>query len=263
MKSALRFVALLAGTAATATATPAFAASLIGLADGATLVMIDVDAKRAGKSVQVSGVSDLVGIDVRPADGMLYGVAADGRVFTIDLASGRASEKSKLKTMLPAGAVATIDFNPAADRLRLIGSDGTNLRANVDDGSVTTDGPLKFADGDAHKGQMPRVVAGAYTNSHKGAKGTMLYDIDAATGTLVRQAPPNDGVLNAVGKIDVAVSGPVGFDILSDAQGGNRAWLFASGALHEIDLATGQVRNVGRIEGLPGDLRDIAVLSAM
>ena len=96
-----------------------------------------------------------------------------------------------------------MDFNPVADRLRVIGSDGTNLRANVDDGKVTTDGALKFAETDMHKGEKPNVVAGAYTNSFKGAKETALYDIDATIGALFKQAPPNDGVLNAVGKLGV------------------------------------------------------------
>src|SRR3712207_4077884 len=110
--------------------------------------------------------------------------------------------------------MATVDFNPAADRLRIIGSDGTNLRINVDDGKVTKDGALKFADTDMHKGEKPNIVAGAYTNSYKGAKETTLYDIDGTIGGLIRQAPPNDGVLNAVGKIGMKVE-KAAFDIVS------------------------------------------------
>src|SRR5829696_5404805 len=64
-----------------------------------------------------------------------------------------------------------------ADRLRVIGADGTNLRINVDDGAVTKDGNLKFADTDMHKGETPKVVAGAYSNSLKSTKETALYDI--------------------------------------------------------------------------------------
>ena len=51
-----------------------------------------------------------------------------------------------------------------------MGADGMNLRANVDDGKVTKDGDHKYADGDMHKGEKPNIVAGAYTNSVKGAK---------------------------------------------------------------------------------------------
>ena len=98
-----------------------------------------------------------------------------------------------------------MDFNPVADRLRLMSNDGTNLRVNVDDGKVTTDGSHKFADSDMHKGEKPNIVAGAYINSVKGAKETALYDIDATIGALIKQAPPNDGMLNAVGKLGVKV----------------------------------------------------------
>jgi len=40
----------------------------------------------------------------------------------------------KLETMVAAGTWATMDFNPVADRLRVIVGDGTNPSANVDDG---------------------------------------------------------------------------------------------------------------------------------
>lgn len=56
--------------------------------------------------------------------------------------------------------MATVDFNPVADRLRIIGSNGINLRANVDDGKVTKDGELRFAESDQMKGKTPKVVAG-------------------------------------------------------------------------------------------------------
>ena len=62
------------------------------------------------------------------------------------------------------------------------------------DGKVTTDAMLRFADADAAKGKAPRVVAGAYINSVKGAKETALFDIDATlistSGAGVRAAPP-------------------------------------------------------------------------
>lgn len=220
--------------------------------------MIDQASGKAGKSVAISGASDLLGIDVRPADGMLYGVTRSGSVVTIDPASGKATEKSKLKTALPAD-ITVIDFNPAADRLRLIGKGGANLRANVDDGSVTTDGGLKFADNDMHKGEKANVVAAAYTNSVKGAKETTLYNIDATIGGLLKQAPPNDGILNAVGKLGVQASGPMAFDIMADAQGNNAAWLLAGGTLHKVNLASGTATPAGKVTGASGTITDIAI----
>jgi hypothetical protein len=264
MTRTIRPLAIFAAVAATSfIALPAAAATLVGLVDGKSLALIDSDSKKVTKTVAISGAPALVGIDQRPADGMLYGLAADGTVFTVDVASGKATQKSKLSTMLPAGAVATVDFNPVADRLRVIGSDGSNLRANVDDGMVTTDGMLKFADSDMHKGEKANIVAGAYTNSFKGTKETALFDIDGTIGGLIKQAPPNDGVLNAVGKLGVSATGPMAFDILSDGKGGNSAWLLAGGTLHQVDLATGKAMALGKIDGVTGNLTDIAAWAGM
>ena len=80
-------------------------------------------------------------------------------------------------------AAITFDFNPVADRLRLMSAEGVSWRINVDDGKVTVDGSHKYKD--AMAGKTPRVVAGAYTNSFKDTKATTLYNIDAATGSLV------------------------------------------------------------------------------
>jgi len=102
------------------------------------------------------------------------------------------------------------------------------------------------------------VVAGAYTNSSKGTKATALYNIDAATGALVTQAPPNDGVLNTVGSLGMPVSGPVAFNIVASGEDKNDAWLVAGGALYSVDLKTGKATMVGKIEGLNGNLADIA-----
>lgn len=236
----------------------AHAQSVAALVGGDTLAIVDVAGKKVEKTMKVSGLSgSLLGIDVRPADGMLYGLVSDGTVVTIDPASGKATTKSKLDTMLASGTVATVDFNPVADRLRVIGSDGTNLRANVDDGKVVKDGQLKFAESDMHKGKTPKVIAGAYTNSMKGAKETTLFDIDAR-GALLRQAPPNDGVLNTVGMLGVE-TGAAAFDIVA-SDGANEGWLMSGKTLHKVDLATGKATAVGMIEGVEGTVADIAAM---
>jgi hypothetical protein len=231
---------------------------VIGLVDGKSIVTIDPATRKVASKVDVKGAGALVGIDVRPADGMLYGVTGDGNIVTIDTKTGQATTKSKLSDMLKAGVTATVDFNPVADRLRVMGSDGTSLRVNVDDGKATVDGSHKFKDGDPNAGKTPKVVAGAYTNSWKGTKATGLYNIDATTSSLVMQAPPNDGVLNTVGSLGMAVSGPVAFNIVSTGEDSNAAWLVAGGALYSVDLKTGKATMAGKIEGLSGTLTDIA-----
>jgi hypothetical protein len=60
----------------------------------------------------------------------------------------------------------TVNFNPAADRLRVISNTGQNLRINVDTGATITDGTINLATGTA------AVVAGAYTNAFAGTGST-------------------------------------------------------------------------------------------
>ena len=257
-----RATAIALAIAAAFTTSHASAATLAALQDGTTLTWIDTDAKKVTGSVKLDANARLVGIDVRPADGKLYGLTADGTIVTIDHKTGKWDKKSQVSENLPAGVSFSVDFNPVADRMRILGSDGTSLRVNVDDGKAVVDGKLRFADADAAKGKTPRVTAGAYTNSFAGTKETALFDIDATTGTLVKQAPPNDGILNTVGSLGVKVDGPLAFDIWSDGKGGNSAWLLAGGSLHEVDLTTGAAKKVSAIAGLKGSVSDFAVLPA-
>jgi hypothetical protein len=250
--------ALLASAALTSAAQAQAVMALVG---DDTLAMVDVKAAKVSKTMKITGASGkILGIDVRPADGMLYALAADGAVYTID-AAGKATQKSKLEKTLAAGVMATVDFNPVADRLRVIGSDGTNLRVNVDDGKVTTDGQLAFAEKDMHKGEMPKIVAGAYTNSMKGAKETALFDVDATIGALIKQTPPNDGVLNAVGKFGVTAKS-YAFDIATMGDK-NEGFLMADDTLYSVSLETGKATSIGKIAGVTGAVRDIAIMPAM
>lgn len=258
MYRSLVAAALLASVASVGAAQAQTVAALVG---DDTIAMVDVKGAKVAKSMKITGASGkILGIDVRPADGMLYALVADGTLYTID-AAGKATMKSKLDTMLASGVDATVDFNPVADRLRVIGTDGTNLRVNVEDGKVTTDGKLSFAEKDMHKGETPKIVAGAYTNSMKGAKETVLYDVDATIGALIKQVPPNDGVLNAVGKFGVTAKS-YAFDIVTTGDK-NEAFLMADDTLYSVSLETGKATSVSKIAGVTGVVRDIAIMPAM
>jgi Domain of unknown function (DUF4394) len=198
-------------------------------------------------SVSVSGLASgesLIGIDLRPADGLLYALSNQGRVLTVDPSTGAATVKSTLAadpadTSDPFAALAGtqfgVDFNPTVDRLRVVSNSGQNLRINVDTGATTTDTMLSLA------GATPTVVAAAYTNNFDGANATQLFDLNAADGNLYVQAPPNDGVLSTTPvapiPLGVAFSSAADFDI-DGVNNVGYAVLTAGGAtqLYSIDL---------------------------
>ena len=200
-------------------------------------------------NVAVTGLAAgerLLGIDIRPKDGLLYGISSAGRIVTIEPATGAVTVKATLAADAAdatapytaiAGTAFGVDFNPVADRLRVIGNTGQSLRINVDTGATTTDGAINGA------GAAPVVTAAAYTNSFAGTSATMLFDIDTASASLALQNPPNDGTLVTVGALGVAVAGDAGFDIAGGANGLALAALRTSAAgpssLYRVDLATG------------------------
>jgi hypothetical protein len=185
-------LALLAPAAASAQSSGSSRTLLAALSGDKTLLTIDTSSRKVTRRVTVQGVGRLLSIDLRVADGKLYGLDADGSVVTIDPVTGKTSPKSQLQTTPPSGVRVNIDFNPVVDRLRIVGEDGTNLRANVDDGTVTVDAKLNFPmppPGSPDPG-TPNVLAAAYTNNFKGTTATLLYDI-TARDILFVQVPPN------------------------------------------------------------------------
>jgi Domain of unknown function (DUF4394) len=256
----IRATAIAAALVATAAA-DAHATMLVGLTADKTLVMIDADQAMVVSRTNVGGINgSLRGIDVRPADGQLYGVVSDGSVVVINPENGSTMPKSTLTQTLPAGVRGTFDFNPAADRLRMIGGDGTNLRANVDDGTVTEDTDINFVQPNPFRGTTPRVIAGAYSNNVAGARATLLWDIDDATDALYLQIPPNNGTLNPVGNQLGIQPGVIGFDIETGPDGVNRAWLISGNVLYQVGLVSGLALDRRPVSGLRGPIRDLAVL---
>ena len=153
---------LLAGAALLGSAATAGAATLIGLTADNALVRIDGDSRRAAAPVRITGAERRVlGIDQRPQDGRLYGVTGRGQIVAVDPVTGRATPVSRLNMPLESGGRAVVDFNPVANRLRLMGMNGTNFRVNVDTGEVARDGELKYQAGSAGAESTPRIVAGA------------------------------------------------------------------------------------------------------
>jgi hypothetical protein len=209
----------------------------------------------------------VVGIDFRPANGKLYAVGSTSRVYVVDLASARATAVGAPFTPALDGKEFGVDFNPQADRLRVVSNLGQNLRIVPDTGQVaanTGDTPLTYLKGDAFEGILPRMAGSAYTNNVAAAPSTQLFDIDARQDTLALQNPPNDGTLKTVGELRVDANRLTGFDIYT-ANGVDRALAsltpagYRTSNLYQIDLTTGRASLLGPIGRFGNLVRDIAI----
>ncbi|MEM8503498.1 MAG: DUF4394 domain-containing protein [Cyanobacteria bacterium P01_D01_bin.1] len=220
------------------------------------LVSFDPDTPDQTTTIDIVGIdAPLLGIDMRPANGLVYGITTADTVYTINPNTGIATKIATLDTSFEGTTVSGFDFNPRADRLRLVGDNDQDFRINVETGEVTVDGDLRYAEGDANEGSNPRVTAAAYTNSLDGLMGTELYDIDTDLDVLVLQNPPNDGILMTVGSLGVDFSDIAGFDIISSAQDDNEAFAVSDSTLYSIDLEEGTATEVGTIgSGMESDI---------
>lgn len=273
---ALATAAALAVSAAPADATGS-RLTVVGLTDHNRVVMFDAAKPHLARNLgTVRGLTDdttLVGVDYRVQNGRLYGVGDAGGIYTIALGGPRpqATLVSRLTVPLD-GTSFGVDFNPAANRLRVISDTGQNLRHNIDDpmgapatGTTATDAPLTVP------GPPPvtatGVAAAAYTNNDLSADtATTLLDLDTTGDQVVLQSPANAGLLAPTGKLGVDAGTPAGFDIYSRLSRGSTvrntgfATLSVSGrqALYRVDLLTGAVDRIG---GFPSGLQvvDIAI----
>lgn len=256
-----------------------------GLTADNTLVRFTTGAPRLSSRVvgSITGTlpadSQIVGIDFRVQDGKLYAVGRGGGVYIIDTTNATATYVNQLVVngvpVVLEGTRFGVDFNPAADRLRIVSETGQNFRHNVNVGGVT------LQDGNLNNGAVPPatvigIASSAYTNNDDSvanpaaaSTGTVLFNINAATGSLVIQIPPNSGGINNVGALGTGpTTARVGFDIytvtnragasvsnlgfasLSDAAGASQ--------LYAVDLSSGVASALGQMRtGAP--LVDIAL----
>ena len=148
----------------------------------------------------------VLGIDFRPKNGQLYALGSTNRIYTLNASSGLAAEVGKLSVPLN-GMYFGFDFNPVADRIRIVSNKRQNLRVNPDDATATEDGSLNGTNGKL------AVVAAAYTNSFAGTTSTELFVMDVDMDKLYLQNPPNAGTLVLKGNLGINANGANGFDI--------------------------------------------------
>ncbi len=231
---------------------------MVAIDEAGNMVRFSDKNPNAIENVAIWGTSArLVGIDVRPSDGQLYGVATDGSIYRIDSGNGKVTPMGRM-SIGNVGSITMVDFNPVADRLRVVTAEGRSLRVNVDTGETIEDGRLSYV---TAKSFM--VAAGGYTNSLKGATTTQLYQIDTANLALALQDPPNAGTLNQVNAI--AMTGGTkdmkGGDVITDPRGVSLAYVVRGSRLYSIQIPSGQISLLGQIGPKDNvDFVDVAVV---
>ncbi|MEO8061807.1 MAG: DUF4394 domain-containing protein [Pseudomonadota bacterium] len=233
-------------------------------ADPALDTAIAISGLQAGETV--------LGIDIRAGGatpGELYALGSTGRIYTINTTTGAATQKSMLAadgsdvtdpyTAL-SGTEYGVDFNPAADRLRVVSDTGQNLRIDVDSGATITDTPLSSG-GATRTG----VNGAAYSNAFAAACTTSLYFIDAATDQLLTTANPNGGAVSVVGALGVDTTAVSDFEIATAADGTNSGYavLVVGGVptSYQINLSTGVAATAGAVTKLDANelVRDTTI----
>jgi len=210
---------------------------------------------RLGRVTTANG--NLIGIDFRVSDGLLYAVTDTGSLYTIGLNSSRLGAATLVSNLTPrfaGGFQSLMDFNPVLDAIRLIGSNDQNFAVvnsggNLNATAVQT--ALSYMAGDVNAGADPNISAGSYTNNYVGATTTLFYGIDYDLDTFVTIQPATPGGSSATGggKLQtigrlvtptgamINVAPTVDIDIYSDGNGGNSVIGVSGRTLFTIDLS--------------------------
>ncbi|PBQ32627.1 hypothetical protein CNR22_12885 [Sphingobacteriaceae bacterium] len=226
----------------------------------------------------VTGVTagqTLVGMDFRPATGVLYAlgynsITNEGQLYTLSLSSGAASAVNTSPIAITLGSVSVgFDFNPTVDKIRVVSNNDMNYRLDPLSGTISaTDSNLSFASTDVNAAANPNAGTVAYSNSFNTSTATVLYNYDETLNIFTTQSPPNNGTLNTIGSsgitvnsVDPSVDMDIYYDIFSST---NRAYLAANinmetnDNFYSINLTSGAASLIGRI-GFGVPVRDIAV----
>jgi hypothetical protein len=267
---------MLSISAYAASADVLFVGSAINEADRNRLVFFSSDNTRQTKLMQIKGLQPaerIFCLDVRPANGQLYGVTTAHTLYTFDL-SGKVAVANPVGVLSQplVGDYFGCGFNPNADRLRIVSDANINYSVNPNDAVVTIQTSLAYVAGDANVGQDPGASCADYTNNDNDpATGTTLYDIDGTRDTLVKQDPPASGQLTTIGTglgVNTIGSLVATCDILTISTDNNVMYAAVQtpdddrSKLHSVDLTTGVATFIGEIGG-PEPLMALAILGSM
>ncbi|MET0910301.1 MAG: DUF4394 domain-containing protein [Ilumatobacteraceae bacterium] len=201
---------------------PGATSTVYGLTDAPELVTFDTsDPSRLLTTVPIEGVasgSTLLALDVDLEDGTLYALSDAAVLYSIEPTTGVATAIGTGLGEPLADPGFGFDVDPTTALLRVEVATGEHLLVVSATGTVDADAetvigqPVSYDPADESAAIAPRIVALAFTANGE------LYGVDAATGNLVRQDPPDAGVLTTVGPLGVDLTDGASFDISPTGQ---------------------------------------------
>lgn len=270
----------LLATSGTALAQPSDGRTIYGVtATGNRLLSFQATSPGTPTERTITGLpagDRVVGIDFRPADGLLYALTSNapssstsgqGRIYTVDKATGAATLVPGSATVSLSGSFFDVDFNPCPNALRIVSSSGQNLRVTgASLSTVVMDTNLTYAAGDPGASSTPRIGGAAYNPASGGSPcSTTLFDADYGRDTLAVQGArnfngsgaaadnPNSGVLTTVGPLNIPAGTLLGFDIETDGTAYLATQLVSDNApaqeatLYTVNTQTGATTKLGDI----------------
>ena len=277
-KSAHRASSLIAAEALESRIAPA---TLVGLTSKDILVTFDSAAPETILSAaKISGLADgenIVSLDARPANGVIYGLTNANTLYVVNPYTGVAFLIDAGDPAFPlTGKTTGVDFNPTVDRLRVVTDADLNFRVNPNTGAlvdgdavaagIQPDTTLAYDPADPNQGKNPTISDVAYDRNFQGATVTTLFGIDSKLNTLVRiggvdgTPSPNLGAVTTVGSLGVNPGASVGFDIGADGTAYATMQVGSKTGLFVIDLATGEAAPLGKIGNGKLKLDAVAVI---
>lgn len=247
---------------------------LLGLVAPAEIVSFTTDRpQQLLRNVHVRGLpigDALVAIAVRPANGVAYALTRTG-LYDLDLSGGTAELiGTGLGVTLPTGQIGC-DFDPATDRLRVVGAGGVNLSIDPYSGAVaSTDTSFAFAAGDVNEGVTADIHAIAFTGRSAPLTTSTCFALESGLALLARVGDPahapgqaRDGALYSIGpvSIDGVISLPSILAMTTTGKSTGYAVLQSSptaSALFLVDLTSGRSTVVGTTAA-PGFVRALTV----
>jgi hypothetical protein len=188
----------------------------------------------------------IVGIDFRPADGKLYGVGTDSRVYIVDTVTAVAGPVGPSFTPALDGEHFGVVLDPTTDQIRIQSAEtGQNLRLDPATGQVVAaDAVLAYASGDLHAGSAPAIAALAVKTG--ASAGT--YGIDWLLDEFVIMPDASNGQISTVGHTGVSTAACVALDVGDD--GVMYASMTTGGInrLFTMNLSTGAATLLGTID---------------